>query len=192
MLSLARLRRTSLISVLCVGLAAPALAATDIFMSITSAKQGQFKGDGKSSHGSQWIPVVSVSESATPGRDSATGQASGKRQHEPIKIVKVIDASTPQLHQAAATGEHLKEVVFEFYRGNAPGKQELYETIRLSDAMITGIQNRGAGNAGQGGRPTEEISFEYEKIEFTYPQQKQAPGVTKSPEVLKPPAPLPR
>jgi type VI secretion system secreted protein Hcp len=188
----ARWRRRSLIYVLCVGLAAPVFAATNIFMSITSAKQGQFKGDEKSPRGSQWIPIVQMNEGVAAPRDSATGRASGKRQHEPIKVVKVIDASSPQLRKAATTGEHLKEVVFEFYRPNGKDKDELYETIRLSDAIITGIQNRGAGSTGHNDRPTEEISFEYEKIEFTYAQQKQAPGLTKSPAVLKPSAPLPR
>jgi type VI secretion system secreted protein Hcp len=193
MVLVTRLWRTSLVSFLCVVLAAPVYAATNIYMSITGGKPGQFAGDSKSPHGSQWIPIVQINESVAAPRDSATGQASGKRQHEPIKVVKEIDASSPQLRKAVTTGEHLKEVVFQFYRSGAQGKDELYETIRLSDAIITGIENRGSGNAGRGERPTEEISFEYEKIEFTYAQQKQAPAAAKpAPAVVKPVPPQPR
>lgn len=168
------------------GLATPALAATNIFMSISST-QGSSKGDEKSPYGSQWIPVLQFNQSVVSPRDNATGQASGKRQHETIKVVKVVDASSPQLQRAAVTREHLKEVVFEFYRPNGKGterdKAGLYQTIRLTDAIIT-IQKNG---------PTEEISFNYEKIEITYAQQKQPPATVKpSPAKVKPSAPVPR
>jgi type VI secretion system secreted protein Hcp len=192
MLVFARLRSASLISVLCVGLAVPAYAGTSIYMSITGGKPGEFAGDSKSPHGSQWILIEKIDESAVSSRDASSGRASGKRQHETIKVVKLIDASSPQLRKAETTGEHLKEVVFEFYRPNGKDKEEVYETIRLSDAIISSIQDRGANGAGHDVRPTEEISFEYEKIEFTYAQQKQAPGVKQAPAVLKPSAPPPR
>jgi type VI secretion system Hcp family effector len=64
--------------------------------------------------------------------------------------------------------------VIEFYRPNGIGPAELCETIRLTDAMITSIQNRGAVTAGKGSRPTDEISFAYEKIDITYTKGKTA------------------
>ena len=174
MIFLARLSRVLFISVFCLGLVVPAAAADTIYMNITSSKQGPIKGEGKAPHPGEWMPLISVSETATSPRDAATGQASGKRQHEPIKVVKEIGASSPQLQRALTSGELLKEVVIEFYRPNGIGPAELCETIRLTDAMITSIQNRGAVTAGKGSRPTDEISFAYEKIEITYTKGKTA------------------
>jgi type VI secretion system secreted protein Hcp len=174
MIFLARLSRVLFIPVFCLELVAPAAAANTIYMNITSSKQGPIKGEGKAPRAGEWMPLISVSETATSSRDAATGQGSGKRQHEPIKVVKEIGASSPQLQRALTSSELLKEVVIEFYRPNGIGTAELYETIRLTDAMITSIQNRGAVSAAKGSRPTEEISFAYEKIEITYTKGKTA------------------
>jgi len=170
-------QRWIVISFLSLALAVPAIAANNVFMSITGPR-GPIQGDAKSPHGSQWIPVLEFDESVVAPRDAATGQATGKRQHPPVKVVKQIDAASPQLQKAAATGEHLKEVVFQLYRNNA-GKEELYETVRLTDAIISSFQNRGSSSV-HSGHPTEEISLEYSKIEITYTQQKPNP-ITKSP-----------
>lgn len=156
-------------------------------MSIAGPR-GPILGDAKSPHGSQWIPILEFDESIISPRDPASGQASGKRQHEPVKIVKQVDAASPQLLKAATSGEHLKEVVFQLFRNNG-GKEELYETIRLTDAVIAGVQNRG-GSAAHSGGPTEQITIQYAKIDFTYVQQKPTPSV-KSPAPMKP-STLPR
>ncbi|HEY6271524.1 MAG TPA: type VI secretion system tube protein Hcp [Terriglobales bacterium] len=194
MLSLGRLWSAACISVLCLGLALPAVAAETIYMSINSSKQGPIKGEGKAPHAGEWMPVISISQGAgTSMRDATSGQGSGKRQHETIKIVKEIGSSTPQLQKALATGELFKEVVFELYRpGKATEKDKVepYETIRLTDAMITSIQSRGAGAANN--RPQEEISFQYGKIEYTYSEQKQSPATLQPVPVMKPATPLPR
>jgi type VI secretion system secreted protein Hcp len=194
MLSLIRLWSAACISVLCLALALPAVAADTIYMSINTSKQGPIKGEGKAPHAGEWMPVISISEGAASSlRDAASGQSSGKRQHEPIKIVKEIGSSTPQLQKALATGELLQEVVFEFYRpGKATEKDKVepYQTIRLTDAMITSIQNRGGEAASN--RPQEEISFQYGKIEYSYSEQKQSPAALKPVPAMKPATPLPR
>lgn len=186
MLILASFWRMTLIVLSCMGLVMPAYAANNVFMSAIGVR-GPIHGDPKSPHGSRWIPIVEFDESAVAPR-AATGQASARRQHQPIKIVKLVDAASPQLQRAAAAGEHLKEVVFQFYRSSA-GKEELYETIRLSDAIISSVQNRGGSSAGSD-RPTEEISFQYAKIETTYSRQEATP-LTKSPAAVKPSNRLP-
>jgi type VI secretion system secreted protein Hcp len=181
-------QRWIVISLLGLGLAAPAIAANNVFMSVIGTR-GPMQGDAKSPHGSEWMPVLEFDESVIAPRDAATGQATGKRQHQPVKIVKQVDAASPQLQKAATTGEHLKEVVFQLYRNNS-GKEELYETVRLTDAIVSSFQNRG-GSTAHSGHPTEEISFEYAKIEITYTQQKPTPGA-KLPAGVKPSNPLPR
>jgi type VI secretion system secreted protein Hcp len=187
MLFLAGFWRMTLFVLSCTGLVMPAYAANNVFMSAIGAR-GPIQGDPKSPHGSRWIPIVEFDEPVVASRDAATGQASERRQHQPVRIVKLVDAASPQLKRTAAAGEHLKEVVFQFYRSNA-GKEELYETIRLSDAIISSVQNRGSSSAGSE-RPTEEISFQYAKIEITYARQEATP-LTKSPVAVKPSNRLP-
>jgi type VI secretion system secreted protein Hcp len=180
-------RREAVIFLLSLGLAVPGHAAGSVFMSVTGAR-GPLQGDAKSPHGSQWIPIVQLDESVVAPRDAATGQASEKRQHQAIKVVKLLDASSPRLQNAVATREHLKEVVFQLYRSGGE-KEELYETIRLSDVIISSIQNRGGASAHDN-RPAEEITFQYEKIEISYTQQKST-STTKSPAAVKRATPLP-
>lgn len=48
--------------------------------------------------------VTAVTSEVVAPRDAATGQASGKRQHKPIKIVKEWDAASPQLKVETPTG----------------------------------------------------------------------------------------
>lgn len=153
--------RLALAAALCVAAALPAHAgANTIRMSIESSRQGQLKGTG----GKPWIEVLQFDESVLSPRDASTGMGSGKRQHAPIKITKEVGAASLQLQKALATGEVLKEVVFEFIRDNA-GKQLAYRTIKLVNAQIVSIQRK--VGSGRESRELEEISFAYEKVEQT-------------------------
>jgi type VI protein secretion system component Hcp len=114
-----------------------------------SAAQSSGMASGKSASG----------EAATPPRDTATGQTSGKRMHKPFVITKEIDASSPSLRDLATSGEHLAEVDVVFLTNGQPSGK-----CKLSDAMITSID---AGSAGGNERPTETVTFTYTKIEWT-------------------------
>jgi type VI secretion system Hcp family effector len=64
-------------------------------------------------------------------------------------------------------------VVIEFVRPGPRGKEEVYQTIELTNAQIAAIQrgeNHGAAGNGAEGKDThetEEISLTFEKIEVT-------------------------
>jgi type VI secretion system secreted protein Hcp len=62
-----------------------------------------------------------------------------KRGHCPLKIIKEHDKSSPKLHQALCTGEHMKYVDIKWYRINKLGHEEHYFTHTLEDATITSI-----------------------------------------------------
>jgi type VI secretion system secreted protein Hcp len=155
--------RVTLSVVLCLTLpASPAYAAVDAYMQIEGVKQGQFKGEATHKGSDKWIPVLSFSASVESPRDAATGQASGKRQHKPIKITKEVGEASPQLLRALNTGEVLRSVVIEFVRPGPKGKEEVYEAVRLENALVDGIQK-----SGKTAHETEQISLTYEKIEVT-------------------------
>lgn len=144
-------------------LALPAMAALDGFIFVQGAKQGAFKGSLKR-NGREASRVIEVKSSIEAPRDPHTGLASGKRQHKPIIIVKEVDAASPQYFQAFNKHEALSEVVIEFnVRGKSP------EKLTLNNAMITGIRRTPRSSAGGAGKnETEEITFTYQKIEWTW------------------------
>jgi len=115
--------------------------AVQAYVKITGAKQGQFKGEGtqKAPTGAGAIPLVRFLSSAAAPRDRASGQASGKRQWQPIRITKEWGASSPQLLQALTTNEQIKTAVFEFYQSDRAGKVQLHYRITLHNASISSI-----------------------------------------------------
>jgi type VI secretion system secreted protein Hcp len=73
-------------------------------------------------------------------RDAASGQASGKRQHAPIRIVKEWDAATPLLMRALVANETFKTVTLEFSRNvRGSGKLSVATTITLTDVTVVGL-----------------------------------------------------
>lgn len=66
-------------------------------------------------------------------RDPATGQATGKRQHSPIKFTKLINNVSPLLFQALVNNENLTSVVIQFIGID----RSTGATITLSNAHIS-------------------------------------------------------
>ena len=120
-------------------------------MTINGTKQGTFKA-GR-------IPCLKFSYEPNSSRDIATGQASGKRRHEKIMVTKEWGPASPALLQALNTNVVLREVKFEFVRAT-PGKgEQVYKTLRLSNATVASIHRM----AIQGTRELEEVTFTFER-----------------------------
>ncbi len=178
-------RCVAVLAALCLAAAVPyALGSSmQFYLKIKGSRQGDFKSDKAPGiqfslqttpreassalpTGKQSSPRDASSGMAsgkvTPARDSASGMASGKRQHGEIKIVKEWGAASPQLMQAASTNEVLTSVVIEFVHAGASGSEEVYKTLTLTDALISSYRKLPGGT-----KPTEEISFVFQKIEMT-------------------------
>lgn len=138
-------------------------AAEKYYMQVQGPKQGAFKG-GVNRKGSRWIEVLSFSHAVKPPLDSATGKASGKRQHQPVAIRKSVDSASPALFQAAANSEVLQKVVFEIVRTGPAGKEQLYQTVTLTNARVSSAKKTGGkGTTNE----QEEIEFTFAKIVMT-------------------------
>lgn len=96
--------------------------------------------------------AATANQAAQSQRDVAAGLPSGKRMHKPFVIVKEIDAASPKLYQACASGKHFPTALVE-----AGGKQ-----YKLYDVVISSVQKSG------GDRPMETISLNFTKIEMTH------------------------
>ncbi len=104
-------------------------------------------------------------------RDPQSGQPTGQRVHQPLKVTKVIDKSSPLLFRALSTGERLPKVELKFYRTSAQGTMEHYYTMSLEDAIITNIsqympncQDPGMAHFTH----LEDVEFTYRKITKTH------------------------
>src|SRR4051812_3699497 len=151
--------------------------ADEFYFSIKGKTQGPFKGDATQEKKKEaWIKGFSFDYEVTASHDVATGQASGKKSHGLITVVKACGAATPQVFTAATKNETLSEVVFEFYRIKAAdGTRYVYQTIKLTDATVSKFRlftsdPTLAGDAsakhsgGAGTSEFEQIGFSFTKI----------------------------
>jgi type VI secretion system secreted protein Hcp len=130
----------------------------DIFLDITGLKQGKIKGESHDAKHPDQILVIEWGWGATAPRDLATGQASGKRHYDTLKILKRVDASTPMLLNALCVNEQLTDLVLTLRRPG--GKDALcYLVIKMKKASVTRISWM---------PPTESQSWERESVEFNF------------------------
>lgn len=157
-------------------------AGDSVKVTIEGVKQGQFKADSSGK-----ITATGFSLESESPRDAASGQASGKVQNRPVTITKPVDGASPQLFQALATNETLKTVTIEVYSGSTGGKDELVQTIRLTNAAVAGLrQHIDADTAEQAPAGLrEDVSLAYQTIEFV-------DAASTSPQIRKVPAPVQR
>jgi type VI secretion system secreted protein Hcp len=125
----------------CLALAASASAEANAYVRINASKQGPIKGSVTQKGRESSIMVIAVDHTIVSPRDSASGQATGKRQHKPFVITKEVDASSPLLQQALASNEVLKDVTIEFWQASQTGAEKGYYTITLKDAVIASIHH---------------------------------------------------
>ena len=143
--------------------------AIQAYVKVKGAKQGQFKGGGvqKAASGAG-IPVLRFASAATAARDLSSGTATGKRHWQPVRMTKQWDAASPQLLQALTTNEQLPSVVFEFFRPDTAGKEQLHYRITLQNAFVASISSSldltGPTGAAYAGHELEEVEFTFQSI----------------------------
>jgi type VI secretion system secreted protein Hcp len=139
-------------------------AALNAYLKMTGDKSGKIKGSVAQKGREGSIELVSMSHEITSPRDAASGQATGRRQHKPFTIRKEIDKSSPVLNSMLTNNETIKAWELEVYLPDAKGAQALAYTIKLTNANIASIRLITDAD----GNLLEEISFTYQKIEWTW------------------------
>jgi type VI secretion system secreted protein Hcp len=139
--------------------------ADAFYVTIVGRKQGKFHADDGGAVSK--IKGLAFHYQVTSPRDSATGQASGKRQHSPVTFVKMWGASSPQLFEAAVTNEVLNSVLFEFVDTDQEGQERVFQTIKLTNATVASIkQDASAAYGGHDLQDLEEVSIVFQAIEM--------------------------
>jgi type VI secretion system secreted protein Hcp len=137
--------------------------ATDIF-----AKIGDIKGDSTDNKHQDEVEVLSYSWGVTNTGSIGTGGGggAGRATFQDLSIVHKIDRASPQLLQACATGQHLKEATITF-RKAGKGQQD-FLIIKMNDVIITGVvQSAPSSEAG-----SETVSLEFAKVDWEFKPQK--------------------
>jgi type VI secretion system Hcp family effector len=135
---------------------------------IVNSNQGQTKATAEGFRYSQsprdlagGSSSMAAVNAGTSARGASGGRAAMRRPNDPVVIVRNLDESSKFFTAAAASGETLTSVVFQFTR-NVGNRTEVYQTVRLTNAIVSSVKTIN----GNGGQPMEEVSFTFQKIEY--------------------------
>lgn len=120
--------------------------------------------------------IIAVSHEVLSPRDSASGQATGKRQHKPFVITKELDKSSPLLYKALINNENISEWELQFWTpqvaaATCVGAERQHYTVKLTNARICDIKFSMLNNKNPElarFAEFEEIAFTYQKITWTW------------------------
>ena len=137
---------------------------------IVNSNQGQTKASAEEFRYSQSPRDLAGGSSSMAAVNAGTsargagggGRAAVRRTNDPVVIVKAMDETSSFFVNAAASGETLTSVVFEFTR-NVGGRTEVFQTVRLTNAIVSSVREIN----GNGGQPMQEVSFTFQKIEYS-------------------------
>ena len=141
------------------------------YLRIKGEKQGEIKGSVTQRGHEGWIMVIGASHSLESPRDASSGLPTGTRVHEPFVIIKELDQSTPLLYNMLVNGENISEWELQFWRPGATGTEANHYTVKLTDANIANIDFKMPDNKDPNLSQRveyEEISFTYQKIQWTW------------------------
>ena len=141
------------------------MAAVDFFLKIDG-----IDGESADSKHKGEIDLQSWSWGQAQRGSSATGGGggAGKVHMQDFHFVMSINKASPKLMLACATGEHIKKAVLTCRK--AGKEQQEYLKVSFTDMLISSYQTGGSGSSSI--LPTDQISFNFAKIEFEYKEQK--------------------
>jgi type VI secretion system secreted protein Hcp len=139
------------------------MAAVDYYLKIDG-----IDGESTDAKHKGEIDVLSWSWGETnSGSGAGGGHGAGKVQMQDFHFVMKVNKASPKLMLACAGGDHIKKADLVCRR--AGKEQQEYLKITFSDLLISSYQT--GGSAGEV-VPTDQISFNFSKIEFEYKPQK--------------------
>ena len=135
-------------------------AAYDMFLRIDG-----ISGESTDDRHRQWIEVLNFNQGVTSDVFGSTGggAASVRADFDDFLVVKTLDTASPKLCVACADGTHIPEVTLELCHAGG----DKFMEILLSDCVVTAYSIVGSVQGGET-RPLEEVSFCYDKIQWTY------------------------
>lgn len=127
---------------------------------------GTLSFTGGTAPGSFGIYSWSFGATQAGAQSSGRGTGAGSTGVREIQITKTVDKASPSLFKACANGQHFKTATLTVRKA---GASQPYLTITLSNPVISSYQQ--ADTKGDT-KPTESLSLNFTKIEYTYQTQK--------------------
>jgi type VI secretion system secreted protein Hcp len=140
------------------------MAAVDYFI-----KFDGIKGESTDAKHKDEIDIESWSWGATHAGagGSGSGAGAGKVSMQDFQFVMRLNKASLALLRACATGQHIKTAALT---GRKAGKGQLdYLTFKFHDVLVSSYQTGGSEGADV---PTDQVSFNFAKIEVDYKEQK--------------------
>jgi type VI secretion system secreted protein Hcp len=127
------------------------------------------KGESADAKHKGEIDITSFSWGLSQTGIQATGGGggAGKVAFQDISFIKKTDASSPLLMLNCANGTHIKEGNFVVRK--AGGTQLEYLKLKLTDILVSSFKDHGSISGGD--IPTESLSLNFAKVEYSYQQQ---------------------
>jgi type VI secretion system secreted protein Hcp len=142
------------------------MASSDYLLKIdtVNGESGQDKHE-------KWIELQSWSWGETNSGSSGLGGGggAGKVAMQDFHFVCEYGTHSPVVFYHCAAGTHIK--TGELHIRKAGGKQEIFTIWKFADLLITSYQTGGSGHGNP--LPTDQISFNFTKIEMEYKPQKK-------------------
>jgi type VI secretion system secreted protein Hcp len=136
--------------------------AVDMFLKLDG-----IKGESKDAKHKDEIHIESFSWglSQTGAHGSGGGGGAGKVSVHDISVTKFLDKASPELMLACCNGKHIKEGLITVRKaGENPVE---YLKIKLSDILISGVQDAGHGSD----LLTENVTLNFAKFHVDYQEQ---------------------
>jgi len=134
--------------------------AVDMFLKIEGIEgEATAAGDGHD----EWIEILSFSWGASsPSTGTGRARGTGRASFSDMSVVKRVDASSPGLYLASASGKRLPSAVLEVRK---PGTRVSYYTIRMDNVRISSVSVSSSKDSAE---PVEEVTLTYGKISWEY------------------------
>jgi len=139
--------------------------AFDMFLKVEG-----IPGESRDERHKDWIEVLSWSHGITNPVEIGPIRTGGRSEHQDFSVVKLLDKSSPKLNLFCCTGEKIGDAKVELCRTD--GEKEPFMVYELRDVIITAIRPGGSAEGGE--RPTEEVTLNYGKVEWTYTEFDEA------------------
>jgi len=140
------------------------MAAVDMYLKIKG-----IEGESEDHKHKDEIELESWSwgETQSGTHGAGTGGGAGKVSMQDFHFVMKVNKASPKLFLACAKGEHIADAVLTCRK--AGGKQEPFLVYKFTDLLISSYQSGGSGHGDI--VPTDQISFNFTKIEVEYKAQ---------------------
>jgi type VI secretion system secreted protein Hcp len=137
----------------------------DMFLKVTTTKQGLIKGEAHDDKHGEEIEVVKWAWGAQAHTNLSSLGPTGKASLGELEITKRADCASTALMAALVHNEDIKEAVLTVRKA---GKFPLeYITIKLESARVTGLHLESHDEA-----VVEKLTLAYQRIAVTYKPQK--------------------